>query len=51
MIVRLGEFRLIMLLFSPGETIPRIIHQTWKADTLPEKWRDVWRECREGMPD
>lgn len=31
--------------------MPRIIHQTWKSDTLPEKWRKSWRECREGMPD
>lgn len=34
-----------------GERIPRLIHQTWKSDVLPPKWRDVWRECREGMPD
>ncbi|KAJ9115523.1 hypothetical protein QFC22_005284 [Naganishia vaughanmartiniae] len=35
----------------PGERIPRIIHQTWKSDVLPEKWRKIWMECREGMPD
>ncbi|ODO05025.1 hypothetical protein I350_05637 [Cryptococcus amylolentus CBS 6273] len=34
-----------------GERIPRLIHQTWKDDQLPEKWRKAWRECREGMPD
>lgn len=34
-----------------GERIPRLIHQTWKSSVLPPKWRDVWRECREGMPD
>ncbi|KAJ9102990.1 hypothetical protein QFC19_004547 [Naganishia cerealis] len=34
-----------------GERIPRIIHQTWKSDVLPEKWRKIWMECREGMPD
>jgi hypothetical protein len=31
--------------------MPRILHQTWKDNTLPEKWRLAWRECREGMPD
>jgi len=36
---------------SPGEKIPRLIHQTWKDDQLPEKWRKAWKECREGMPD
>jgi len=36
---------------SPGEKIPRLIHQTWKDDHLPEKWRKAWKECREGMPD
>ena len=34
-----------------GENMPRIIHQTWKDDTLPVKWRKPWKECREGMPD
>lgn len=31
--------------------MPRIIHQTWKSNVLPEKWRVAWRQCREGMPD
>ncbi|ORX35295.1 hypothetical protein BD324DRAFT_609547 [Kockovaella imperatae] len=35
----------------PGERIPRIIHQTWKDDMLPVKWRKAFKECREGMPD
>ncbi|KAL1411909.1 hypothetical protein Q8F55_002895 [Vanrija albida] len=35
----------------PGEKAPRIIHQTWKSDTLPPKWQKAWRECREGMSD
>ncbi|TXT07464.1 hypothetical protein VHUM_03184 [Vanrija humicola] len=35
----------------PGEKAPRIIHQTWKSDTLPKKWQKSWRECREGMQD
>ncbi|KAK4686177.1 hypothetical protein P7C73_g3955, partial [Tremellales sp. Uapishka_1] len=34
-----------------GEKIPRLIHQTWKSDHLPDKWRKAWKECREGMPD
>lgn len=43
--------RLMNVTNAPNERIPRLIHQTWKSDTLPEKWRKVWRECREGMPD
>ncbi|KZS97669.1 hypothetical protein SISNIDRAFT_481572 [Sistotremastrum niveocremeum HHB9708] len=33
------------------EVIPRILHQTWKSDTLPEKWRGVSQGCRDIMPD
>ena len=33
------------------ERIPRIIHQTWKSETLPERWRTISEECREMMPD
>ena len=33
------------------ERIPRILHQTWKTETLPDRWVDVSRECREMMPD
>ncbi|WWC60444.1 uncharacterized protein I303_103016 [Kwoniella dejecticola CBS 10117] len=43
--------RLFNVTNRPGETIPRLIHQTWKSDVLPEKWRKAWKECREGMPD
>ncbi|WWD16371.1 hypothetical protein CI109_100797 [Kwoniella shandongensis] len=43
--------RLFNVTTRPGETIPRLIHQTWKNDHLPEKWQKAWRECREGMPD
>ncbi|WWC68502.1 uncharacterized protein I206_102431 [Kwoniella pini CBS 10737] len=43
--------RLFNVTNRPGETIPRIIHQTWKSDVLPEKWQKAWKECREGMPD
>ncbi|OXC66609.1 hypothetical protein AYX13_04727 [Cryptococcus neoformans] len=43
--------RLYNVTNRPGETIPRLIHQTWKDDQLPEKWRKAWKECREGMPD
>ncbi|WWD05576.1 hypothetical protein V865_003657 [Kwoniella europaea PYCC6329] len=43
--------RLFNVTTRPGETIPRLIHQTWKSDVLPEKWRKAWKECREGMPD
>ncbi|KZT12518.1 glycosyltransferase family 32 protein [Laetiporus sulphureus 93-53] len=33
------------------ERIPRILHQTWKTETLPEKWADVSQGCRDMMPD
>ncbi len=33
------------------QRIPRIIHQTWKSETLPERWRDVSQACRDMMPD
>lgn len=33
------------------ERIPRIIHQTWKSETLPEKWQNVSEGCRSMMPD
>jgi inositol phosphorylceramide mannosyltransferase catalytic subunit len=36
---------------SKPERIPRIIHQTWKSETLPEKWKAVSEGCRAMMPD
>ncbi|CAO1613048.1 unnamed protein product [Sympodiomycopsis kandeliae] len=36
---------------SPPEKIPRIIHQTWKSETLPPKWDAVRQECAEIHPD
>ncbi|KAF8318206.1 glycosyltransferase family 32 protein, partial [Clavulina sp. PMI_390] len=33
------------------ERIPRIIHQTWKTDTLPERWKAVSKTCTSIMPD
>ena len=33
------------------ERIPRILHQTWKTEVLPEKWADVSQGCRDLMPD
>lgn len=33
------------------QRIPRIIHQTWKSETLPERWRDISQACRDMMPD
>ncbi|KZT62887.1 glycosyltransferase family 32 protein [Calocera cornea HHB12733] len=35
----------------PAEKIPRILHQTWKDETLPEKWAGVSQGCRDLMPD
>ncbi|KAF6754504.1 MIPC synthase, partial [Ephemerocybe angulata] len=36
---------------ADGERIPRILHQTWKTDTLPDRWQPISQECREMMPD
>ncbi|KAI5125013.1 hypothetical protein M0805_007437 [Coniferiporia weirii] len=33
------------------ERIPRIIHQTWKSETLPDRWKGISQECRDMMPD
>jgi inositol phosphorylceramide mannosyltransferase catalytic subunit len=33
------------------ERVPRIIHQTWKSETLPDKWQNVSTACRALMPD
>jgi len=34
-----------------SERIPRILHQTWKTETLPDQWRGISQECRDLMPD
>ncbi|KAJ7684065.1 nucleotide-diphospho-sugar transferase [Mycena rosella] len=31
------------------ERIPRILHQTWKTGTLPDKWKSISQECRDMM--
>jgi mannosyltransferase OCH1-like enzyme len=31
--------------------IPRIIHQTWKTDVLPERWEAVRQGCVDLHPD
>ncbi|KAI0068790.1 hypothetical protein BV25DRAFT_1833950 [Artomyces pyxidatus] len=33
------------------ERIPRILHQTWKSETLPDRWKNISEECRALMPD
>lgn len=33
------------------ERIPRILHQTWKSETLPSRWKGVSQTCRDMMPD
>ncbi|KAL4076086.1 glycosyltransferase family 32 protein [Scleroderma citrinum] len=33
------------------ERIPRILHQTWKSETLPPRWKGVSQACRDMMPD
>lgn len=32
------------------EKIPRIIHQTWKNDVLPEKWETARKDCMAMLP-
>ena len=34
-----------------AERIPRIIHQTWKTETLPDRWINVSQSCKNMMPD
>lgn len=36
---------------SRVERIPRILHQTWKSETLPPKWTKISQHCRDIMPD
>jgi len=33
------------------ERIPRIIHQTWKMNILPDIWEVVLKTCLNLMPD
>lgn len=33
------------------ERIPRILHQTWKSETLPPKWENISEVCRDMMSD
>ncbi|KAG6854829.1 hypothetical protein C0991_012019 [Blastosporella zonata] len=33
------------------ERIPRILHQTWKTDVLPARWKGISEDCRKMMPD
>lgn len=33
------------------EVIPRILHQTWKTEVLPERWQPVAKTCKDLMPD
>lgn len=33
------------------EKIPRIIHATWKNETLPERWETVREGCQAMLPD
>lgn len=33
------------------ERIPRILHQTWKSETLPSRWKGISEACRAMMPD
>ena len=31
--------------------IPKILHQTWKNETVPERWYDAQQSCLELHPD
>ncbi len=33
------------------ERVPRIIHQTWKTNVLPDRWKAVSKTCLNLMPD
>jgi len=33
------------------QRIPRILHQTWKTEILPDKWSGISQDCRDMMPD
>lgn len=33
------------------ERIPRILHQTWKSETLPPQWKGYSEACRNMMSD
>lgn len=33
------------------ERIPRILHQTWKSETLPTEWKNISETCRDMMSD
>ncbi|KAF5344111.1 hypothetical protein D9758_008842 [Tetrapyrgos nigripes] len=33
------------------ERIPRILHQTWRTENLPARWKAVSEECQQMMPD
>lgn len=36
---------------TPTQRIPKIVHQTWKEATLPERWEKVRQNCMELHPD
>jgi len=33
------------------ERVQRIIHQTWKTESLPPRWRGISQACRDMMPN
>lgn len=37
--------------FNSIQKIPKIVHQTWKENVLPEKWDKVRNECMAFHPD
>lgn len=39
------------LIGSLPQYIPRIIHQTWANESIPEKWQDAQKSCLDLHPD
>ena len=36
---------------QPRSQIPKVIHQTWKTEELPERWRASRQQCMDLHPD
>ena len=36
---------------EPRQRIPKIVHQTWMVDTLPDRWEKVRQGCQALHPD
>jgi mannosyltransferase OCH1-like enzyme len=34
---------------SQPQLIPKIIHQTYKNESIPERWKEPWQQCQDIM--